>query len=328
MAEITPITLVIGLPGAGKTTLLRHLLHQPEMADIAVVATQPDPPMWWGGGCPCCAPRDDVARSLRALLPRVRRDEVRRVVIETTGLADPGPILATLLCDTVAASAYRLDGIVTVVDSVNGAAALDARDLAVRQVAMADQIVLSKTDLNNPVDAGPCSLLARLRRLNPGAPIAVASQGIVDRSIILCAGLSDTAGKAPDIRAWIDTDTTATATRVQQPIDPTDPDTDIEAFCLTFNKPLPRTGVIASLERLILMHGAAVLRMKGILNTQGQNRPVAIHSVGHLLFPPITLEAWPDTDSRCSRLMFVTRNLPRAVVETELTAFIDGSTVG
>ena len=95
------------------------------MAEIALVAAQPDPPMWWSGGCPCCAPRDDVARALRALLPRVRRDEVRRVVIETTGLADPGPILATLLSDTVAASAYRLDAIVTVVDAVNGMAALD-----------------------------------------------------------------------------------------------------------------------------------------------------------------------------------------------------------
>jgi G3E family GTPase len=90
MAEVTPITLVIGLPGAGKTTLLRDLLRRPGMADIALVAAPPDPPMWWGGGCPCCAPRDDVARALRALLPRVRRDEVRRVVIETSGMADPG----------------------------------------------------------------------------------------------------------------------------------------------------------------------------------------------------------------------------------------------
>ena len=125
MAEITPVTLLIGFPGAGKTTLLRHLLRQPELADTAVLAAQPDPPMWWNAGCPCCALRDDVARALRTMLPRVRRDEMRRVVIETTGLADPGPILATLLSDTVAASAYRLDGIVTVVDAVNGVAALD-----------------------------------------------------------------------------------------------------------------------------------------------------------------------------------------------------------
>ncbi|HEY3847162.1 MAG TPA: GTP-binding protein [Acetobacteraceae bacterium] len=321
MAEVTPVTLLIGLPGAGKTTMLNHLLCQPEMAGTAVVAAQPAPPMWWNAGCPCCAPRDDVARALRSLLPRVRRDEVRRVVIETTGLADPGPILATLLSDTVAASAYRLDGIVGVVDTVNGASALEQRDMAVRQVAVADRIVLTKTDL---VDLP--ELHARLWRLNPGAPIVAARHGAVDPSVVLRGGLFDPTGTAPDARAWLDAEAFAAVNNAERLRDPTGRDAGIEAFCLTFDRPLPWPGVSGWLERLILTHGDALLRMKGILHLHAQHQPVAIHSVGHLLFPPMSLTAWPDGDTRDSRLMFITRDLPRAVVEAGLPTFAHAAT--
>jgi G3E family GTPase len=314
MAEITPITLLIGLPGAGKTTMLNHLMSQPEMADIAVVAAQPAPPMWWNAGCPCCAPRDDVARALRSMLPRVRRDEVRRVVIETTGLADPGPILATLLSDTVAASSYRLDGIVAVVDAVNGASALEQRDMAVRQIAVADRIVLTKTDL-----ADLPELRVRLRWLNPGAPIVAARHGVVDPSVVLRAGTAD-------VRAWLDDEAFDAVNNAGRLRDPTGRDAGIAAFCLTFDRPLPWPAVSAWLERLILTHGDALLRMKGILQLQSQHQPVAIHSVGHLLFPPTPLTAWPDGDTRDSRLMFITRNLPRAAVEAGLPTFAHAAT--
>jgi G3E family GTPase len=325
MAEITPITLLIGLPGAGKTTLLAHLRQAPEMAGVAVVAAQPDPPMWWNAGCPCCAPRDDVARALRTLLPTVRRDEVRRVVIETTGLADPGPILATLLSDTVAASAYRLDAIVTVVDAVSGDAALDAQERAVRQVAVADRIVLSKTDL-----ADAPALRARLRRLNPGALIVAAPRGLVDPAVLLGAGLFGSARDLPNVRGWLDSEAFIdTAQDDQVPAQPpgeelqsTRPrDTSIHAFCLTFDGPLPWPDVTAWLERLILTHGDGLLRLKGILLVQGQNAPVAVHSMGHLLHPPIPLASWPDGDPRNSRLTFITRDLPRATVAAGLPAF-------
>jgi G3E family GTPase len=319
MAEVTPITLLIGLPGAGKTTMLHHLLRQPEMAGVAVVAAQPDPPMWWGGGCPCCAPRDDVARSLRAMLLRARRDEVRRVVIETTGMADPGPILATLLSDTVAASAYRLDGIVTVVDAVNGAAALDAHDKAVRQVAAADRIVLSKTDL-----ADAPELRARLRRLNPGAPMVVARHGLIHPSVVLRAGLIDPARRVPDLRGWLDAEAFATTTDARCLSNPTGQlDAGIEAFCLTFEQPLTWNCVGVWLETLIATRGESVLRIKGILNLAGQERPMAVHTMQHLLQPPLLLEAWPDGDPRNSRLMFITRDLPRDKIESELAACIE-----
>ena len=331
MAEVTPITLVIGLPGAGKTTLLARLRGAPEMADVAVVAAQPDPPMWWNAGCPCCAPRDDVARALRAMLPRVRRDEVRRVVIETTGLSDPGPILATLLSDTVAASAYRLDAIVTVVDAVNGEAALDSHERAVRQVAVADRIVLNKIDLGDASD-----LRARLRRLNPGAPIVAARWGEIDPAVLLVAGLFGSAGGALNVRGWLDAeafcdpaqdDAGPADTREEVPQSTHGRDPDIHAFCLTFDGLLPSRDVTAWLERLILTHGDALLRIKGILHLQGQSAPVAIHSIGHLLHPPMPLAAWPDSDPRHSRLTFITRGLPRATVAAGLPAFADAPAI-
>jgi G3E family GTPase len=315
MAEVTPITLLIGLAGAGKTTLLTRLLGQPEAAGVAVVTAQHDRPMWLNAGCACCAPRDDVARALRSMLPRVRRDEVRRVVIEAVGQADPGPILATLLSDTVAASAYRLDAIVTVVDAVNGIAALDRSESAVRQVAMADRIVLSKTDLADPSELRAPDLCARLRRINPGAPVVAVRHGVADPSVVLRATLVDAAGTAPDLRAWLNVEAFL-ATDHRAPLhDPAGDDPHIEAFCLVFDRPLVWRNVARWLEHLILIHGGSLLRMKGILHLDGQDRPVAIHSAGHLLHPPVTLAAWPDGDPRHSRLAFITRDLPRATVE-------------
>jgi G3E family GTPase len=318
MAEVTPVTLLIGLPGAGKTMLLNRLLRQPEMEGVAVVAAQPDPPMWWwAGGCPCCAPRDDVARALRAMLLRARRDEVRRVVIETTGMADPGPILATLLSDTVAASAYRLDGIVTVVDATSGGAALDGRDMAVRQVAVADRIVLSKTDLGDDPD-----LRARLRRINPGAQVVAMRP---EHAASLGSGLFR---PPPDLQGWVDVEAFAAVAREAHPDRLTGRDARIRAFCLTFGRALARGGVMAWLERQVLLHGDALLRMKAILHVQGEHRPVAIHSAGHLLFPPVKLAAWPKDDPRTSRLVFITRDLPRSAVEAELAGFVDAPAIG
>jgi G3E family GTPase len=322
MAELTPVTVLTGFLGAGKTTVLNHLLRQPELARAAVlvnefgavgvdhllVETLDDTPVSLNAGCLCCTGRGDLARVLRAMLPRARRDEISRIVIETTGLADPVPILASLLRDPVAASAYRPDGVVTVVDAVNGMRHLDAHPEAVRQVALADRIVLSKVDL-----ADPDPLRARLRLINPGATVIAAEQGVVEPDCVLRAGLFDPAGKIPDVQRWLDAEADA-PDRAHDHHDPNRHDAAISTFCLTFAEPLQWQQVARSLQRLAATHGEQVLRIKGILNLVGQDRPTVVHGVQHLLYPPMLLPHWPAGDVRDSRLVFITRDLPRDVV--------------
>src|SRR5271157_2124622 len=331
MAETTPVTVLTGFLGAGKTTLLNHLLCQPALAGTAVLVNEfgeigldhllveklDDNTVLLNAGCLCCTVRGDLAHALADLLPRARRDEIRRIVIETTGLADPAPILATLMSDPVAASAYRLDGIVTVVDAVNGAAQLDAQAEAVRQVAVADRIVLSKTDLADVENSRE-----RLHRLNPGAPILVASHGALDPDKLLHAGLFDPGSKIPDVRSWLDAEVYVD-THTHHHHDPNRHDARIAAFCLTFDQPLHWQGIATWLDMLIATRGESLLRIKGILNLVGQVRPVAIHGVQHLFHPPTLLAAWPEGDPRTSRLVFITRDLPRDVIEEGLRAFND-----
>jgi G3E family GTPase len=334
MAEITPVTVLTGFLGAGKTTLLNHLLRQPALAKTAVLVNEfgeigidhllveklDENTVLLNAGCLCCSVRGDLARALRTLLPRARRDEVTRVVIETTGLADPAPVLATLIGDPVAASAYRLDGVVTVVDAVHGDGQLDRQPEAVRQVAVADRIVLSKTDL-----AASEPLRARLGYLNPGAPVLEAAFGVIDPSTILGVGPFDPSAKTQDVRAWLDAEAFVAAEHDHHHHDRNRHDARIQAFCITLHEPLHWQGIASWLDILAATRGESLLRVKGILNLHGQDRPVAIHGVQHLMHPPTRLAAWPEGDPRTSRLVFITRDLPRDAVEDGLRAFAAAS---
>ena len=329
MPETTPVTLLTGFLGAGKTTLLNRLLRQPELARSAVLVNEfgeigldhllveklDDTTVLLNAGCLCCTVRGDLARVLREMLPRARRGEISRIVIETTGLADPVPILATLLSDPVAASAYRLDGIVTVVYAVNGESHLDVQEEAVRQVALADRIVVSKADLTDPA-----GLRCRLRRLNPGAPVVESTHGVVDPAFVLNAGLFDPSVKSPDVRGWLDAAAFETA-HAHHHHDPNRHDARIAAFCVSLDEPIDWPPLAMWLEMMVASKGEHLLRIKGIVNVKGEDRPVVIHAVQHLIHPAVKLRAWPAGDPRTSRLVFITRDLPRAVIEDGLKAF-------
>ncbi|WP_043334861.1 CobW family GTP-binding protein [Belnapia moabensis] len=324
-----PVTVLTGFLGAGKTTLLNRLLRDPALANTAVLVNEfgeigldhllierlDGDTVLLNAGCLCCTVRGDLVRALRDLMGR----DIRRVIVETTGLADPAPILQTLMADPMLLARYRLDGVVTLVDAVAGMATLDAQMEAVKQAAVADRIVLSKTDLAEP--QAVAALEARLRTLNPGAPLLRAD---APASALLDCGLYEVAGKHPDVRRWLDAEAFADPHHHHHHHDVSRHDARIHSFCLTFDEPLPWDGLATWLEVLTMTRGESVLRIKGILNIEGEERPVAIHGVQSLFHPPLMLERWPDADRR-SRLVFILRDLDRAVVENGLRAFAESA---
>ncbi len=342
-----PVTLLTGFLGAGKTTLLNHLLRHPALARTAVlinefgeigldhllVETLDEETVLLNAGCLCCTVRGDLVRALERLAPRAEAGEIVRVIIETTGLADPAPVLHTLMGEAAIAARWQLDGVVTVVDAVNAMATLDTQEEAVRQVAMADRLVLTKTDLATERGLDMAALRARLLRLNPGAALLEAPFGAVDPATILGCGPFTATGKGGDVRAWLD----AAAFEAHEDAhhhhdhhhDPNHHDfrhdSRIHAFCLSFDRPLHWQGVGNFLEMLIGTRGESLLRVKGLLDLEGQARPVVIHGVQHLFHAPILLDAWPAGEDRRSRIVFITRDLDRETIAEGLRAFEDAA---
>ena len=334
-----PITVLTGFLGAGKTTLLNRLLKHPALAGTAVLINEfgeigidhllverlDEDTVLLNAGCLCCTVRGDLVRALEGLAARIEGgQECRRVVIETTGLADPAPILQTLMADPFVARRFRLDGVVTIVDAVNGAATLDQQPEAVRQAAVADRLLVTKSDIAAP--EATAALEARLRLLNPGAPLLRAVAGEVDPAALLHAGPYDAGARPEEIREWIDTEAWAAAQHTHRhQHDPNRHDARIHAFCLTFDEPVPMRGLATWLEMIVATRGESLLRVKGLLNLEGEARPVVLHAVQHVFYPTVRLAAWPDGDDRRSRLVFVLRDMPRQAVEQGLRAFLDSA---
>jgi len=329
-----PFTVLTGFLGAGKTTLLNRLLKDPALAETAVIINEfgevgldhllvehaDDGLVTLTTGCLCCTMRGDLAEALERLLRALDngRAAFRRVIVETTGLADPAPVLHTAMLHPYLVLRYRLDGVVTLVDAVNGLATLDNHPEAVKQAAVADRLVLTKTDLVDTTErrAALERLRARLTALNPAAVILDAQAGDARAERLLDCGLYQPDRKIPDVARWLAEEAYAAAEQHHHhhAHDVNRHDDRISAFSVVSDAAVPSATFEMFLDLLRSIHGPNLLRLKGIVKlSESPEQPVVIHGVQHVFHPPATLTAWPDEDRR-TRLVFITRDVePRAV---------------
>jgi G3E family GTPase len=333
-AEPIPLTVLTGFLGAGKTTLLNRLLKDEALSQTAVIINEfgdvaldhllveyiGDNMVLLQSGCLCCTMRGDLVDALETLLRDLdnRRCTFRRVLLETTGLADPAPVLHTAMAHPYLVQRYRLDGVVAVVDCVNGEATLDAHAEAVKQAAVADRIVLSKTDLATPQQRE--RMVARLRALNPAAPILDVTKGEATAEQLLNCGLYDPERKIPDVKKWLAAE--AYADDHHHHHDVNRHDEHIRSFVLTADTAIPAGTLEMFLELLRATHGDKLLRLKGIVKlAEMPDTPVVVHGVQQVFHPTARLQRWPDDDHR-SRLVFITRDLPERTVRELFEAFL------
>lgn len=340
---LIPVSLITGFLGSGKTTLLSHLLHSPDMADSAVIINEfgeigldhhlvessSDNIVLLSSGCLCCTVLSDLAVTLRDLHERRGRGEIppfRRVLVETTGLADPAPILHILMDDGFVRRHFRLDGVLTTVDAVYGPGQFQEHPESVKQVAVADRIILTKVDLVDDVAFHACR--ERIRALNPGAPIIVAEYGRLDPKHLFDVGLYQSATRQGKLAAWLNAESYP-----QHHHDHHDHqhghdhvshqdinrhDSRIRAHCLVYEKPLDWRCFGPNLGALVSRHADKLLRVKGILNVEGEPAPVVVHGVQHQ-FSRMRLDQWPTDDHR-SKLVLIVRDLDARTIFNQLQA--------
>ena len=349
----TPVNLITGFLGSGKTTLLKRLLQSPALADTAVLINEfgevgldhelleriDENMVLLQSGCLCCTIRGELAQSIRDLHERRARGDIpafRRLVIESTGLADPLPILTTITADPVLRHHFRLGLVVTTVDAVNGRSQLDTQPESVKQAAVADRLIVTKTDLATA--AATELLVARLQRLNPLAPLTLSSDEMIDPGGLFGHDLFDVDRKSDEVQRWFESERKALAASSRRHLhagnhrhqqhgchdhnhDPNRHGDDIEAMALTFDQPIDWIAFGLWLSMLLNRHGEQILRVKGILAIEGEPAPVAVHAVQQLVHAPVHLNAWPSSERR-SRIVFICKGLNAAVIRRSFAAYV------
>ena len=320
LAGLIPVSIITGFLGSGKTTLINRLLKRPEMNRVAVIVNElgeigvdnelvevsSEQMMLLNNGCLCCVLRGDLQETLRDLFVQRRNGEIidfDRVVIETTGLADPAPVLQTLLTDTLLLEQFRLDCVVTVVDAVNAIGQFGQFKEPLKQAALADRLVVTKTDLASEQQLE--ALNVRLRELNARAPVRVAVDGEIELAYLIDVGLRRTRADLDEVERWLG----ATDEHEHDHVH----DDTVQSFVLRFERPMAWESFTQCLDVLTALRGPDLLRVKGLVNVEGKSGPMVVQGVQHLFHPPIELAAWPGED-RTTRLVFITRGIPRQTV--------------
>ncbi len=340
------MTILTGFLGAGKTTVLNRLLRDPALARSVVLINEfgeigldhlfvekiDGDMVMMASGCLCCTLRGDLIDALENLLRRLDSGRIPpfdRLLIETTGLADPAPILHTLMSHPYLLMRFRLDGVVTVLDAINGDATLDAHPESMRQAATADLLVFSKIDLIQYDEEKQAftRLLRRLERINPSAR-RLDDSNLLDADHLLGLGLYDPETKTPDVARWLNVEALAAPRHGhgQESGHHHDHDVNrhgesIRAFVLVGEKPLSPSSCDLFLEILRNAHGPNLLRVKGIIALADDPvRPLVIHGVQHVFHPPLRLDAWPDADHR-TRIVFIVNQMSAQFVQGLYEAF-------
>jgi len=325
-ASLIPINVVTGFLGSGKTTLLQRLLASPDLKDTAVLVNEfgevgldhhliesaTESTLLLDNGCLCCAVRDDLQDALRDLFSRRERGEIpkfERVVIETSGLADPVPIAYTILSEPVIQHHFRLGNVVATIDAVNGSSQLERFPESVKQAAIADRLIVTKCDLADVETVA--TLRNSLRHLNASAPIFDAAEA-PGPAQLFTEDLYTGGDKRGEIEGWLSDD--ADDAHHHEHAD------NVDSFAVTYDQPLDWTAFGIWLTMLLNRHGENVLRVKGMLNVIGVADPVLINGVQHIVHPPSHLAGWPDADKR-SRIVFIVRGIARERIERSLAAF-------
>ncbi|MBW3097808.1 CobW family GTP-binding protein [Pseudohoeflea coraliihabitans] len=348
-----PVNVVTGFLGSGKTTLLREVLASPRFSDTAVIVNEfgevgldhllleevEEGVLLLESGCICCTIRSDLKETIRSLHDKAARGDIprfARVVVETTGLADPAPILSTIAADPIIRNHYRIANLICTIDALNGARTIAAHDEAGKQIAVADRLLITKVDLAETDSVE--TLKRQLARLNPAAPVATSSGSGFDADFLFGADVGDELRRAAEVQRWI---ASAEALEREREVPSHEHagththhhgahggshgglhgDADTNAFVLRFPEPIDWTAFGIWLTALLHAHGERILRVKGILQVAESQTPVVLHGVQHVVHPPMHLDHWPDED-HSSKIVFITRGIDEQRVRRSLNAFL------
>lgn len=335
-----PVTLLTGFLGAGKTTVLNRLLAKPGAARVAVIVNEfgeagldhdlieavDEEIVLMQSGCLCCSVRGDLSRVIGDLLARRAAGtlDFTRVVIETTGLADPGPILQTFNVDPALAGQVRMDGVVTVADAATGPGTLDRQFEAVSQIAMADLVILSKADLVTPEAAARFE--TRIAGLKPAARILRAVRGQVPEGSLWGLSALRQGAKPEDAMAWLSrpepvadplANLSGLTRRMESKPHHSPHDDRIGSASVVLDEPVPDVAFDLWLESLVALRGPDILRIKGIVHIEGLPKPFVFHGVQHVFDPPVAVENWPGGDTQ-SRIVVIARDITRPELQQSL----------